>query len=134
MRKGLKNQKIVSAVLVGISAMMALSTPMTAYASDGENPAPEGGNTETQAPTAEVTESHMADSVQEVAETASSSVESAETAVDAVAEQIIEEVVVTPPAPETPAAPETPVAPEAQAAPVDSLVDSAEKERNGLAE
>ena len=128
MRKGLKNKKIVSAVLVGISAMMALSTPMTAYANDNENPAPEGGNTEAQAPTAEVTESHMADSVQEVAETASSSVDSAETAVDAVAEQIIEEVAVTPPTPETPAAPETPVAPEAQAAPVDSVVDSAEKD------
>ncbi len=36
MRKGLKNQKVVSAVLVGISAMMALSTPMTAYASEGD--------------------------------------------------------------------------------------------------
>ncbi len=122
MRKGLKNQKVVSAVLVGISAMMALSTPMTAYASEGDIHPFDDGNTEDHAVTPEVTESHMADSVQEVAETASESVDSAETAVDAVADQIIEEVAVTPPAPETQAAPE------AQAAPVPSVVDSAEKD------
>ena len=94
MRKGLKNQKVVSAVLVGISAMMALSTPMTAYASEGDIHPFDDGNTEDHAVTPEVTESHMADSVQEVAETASESVESAETVVDTVADQIIEEVAV----------------------------------------
>ena len=128
MRKGLKNQKVVSAVLVGISAMMALSTPMTAYASEGDIHPFDDGNTEDHAVTPEVTESHMADSVQEVAETASESVESAETAVDAVADQIIEEVAVTPPAPEAQVAPEAQAAPDAQAAPVPSVVDSAEKD------
>ena len=32
MKKDLKNKKLVSALTVGISAMMALATPVTAYA------------------------------------------------------------------------------------------------------
>ena len=39
MKKDLKNKKLVSALTVGISAMMALATPVTAYA-NGEATAP----------------------------------------------------------------------------------------------
>ena len=37
----LTNQKLISAMLVGISAMMSISSPITAYAQDDENNIPD---------------------------------------------------------------------------------------------
>jgi hypothetical protein len=61
-RKEIKNRNLMSALTIGISAMMALSTPITAYASDPAQEAPEPTPTE---PTTEQTSSQEAVQVQE---------------------------------------------------------------------
>ena len=45
MKRGdLSNKKVVSALMIGISAMMALQTPITAYANDNVGEVPENNN------------------------------------------------------------------------------------------
>ena len=43
-RSDLSNKKVVSALMIGISAMMALQTPITAYANDNAGEVPENNN------------------------------------------------------------------------------------------
>ncbi len=85
------NKKVVSALMIGISAMMALQTPITAYANDNNNgEAPENGNNEpetTQAAPQEAAEEYQAvtEEAQSFADTAQESAveESTSAAVEA---------------------------------------------------
>lgn len=100
-----KNKKVVSALMIGISAMMALQTPITAYASgDGIEPQPDSQPTTEHSSEA----STSADAGSSVQQEVSSASDAADAAVESVVgEQPAPAPVVEAPAPEAPAA-ETP--------------------------
>ncbi len=99
-RNEIKNKKLMSALTIGLSAMMALSTPITAYASgtqDGEgagDPTPPEPQTQSEAPqqTPAETESVTAPAVEqaEVAQQATVSDEGAQPAATEAAQNILE--------------------------------------------
>ena len=44
MRKNSKNEKVIRAMAIGISAMLMASSPLTALAAEGEGTTPEGND------------------------------------------------------------------------------------------
>ena len=77
-----KNKKVVSALMIGISAMMALQTPITAYAS-GDEIEPQPDNQPTTEHSSEASTS--ADTESSVQEEVSSASDAADAAVESVA-------------------------------------------------
>ncbi|MBQ6408648.1 MAG: hypothetical protein IJJ64_11495 [Butyrivibrio sp.] len=100
-----KNKKVVSALMIGISAMMALQTPITAYASgDGsEAPAPDNSSSEAPAPTTQSEPQAVQDAGNAVAEANEAIEASVGTQTEAVETSVVKAVaaqeVATPEAP-----------------------------------
>lgn len=79
MRKNVKNDKVIRAMAIGISAMLATSSPMTAMAAEGTPDTDGDDNTSVVTP-----EEGVADAAQAAAESASDAVDTAEISAGAV--------------------------------------------------
>lgn len=88
-RKEIKNQKLVSALTIGISAMMFLQTPISAYANDLNTDEPDNGNnaSDTTDQGTAVSDSEIVSSAQESA--SSSDTQTFENTVNEVIEQAV---------------------------------------------
>ena len=82
-RSDLSNKRVVSALMIGISAMMALQTPITAYANDNTDEVPENNN--------EPETTQQTEAVVEYQEVTTQAQEQAEVAQDACVEPAAEE-------------------------------------------
>lgn len=75
MRKNSKNEKVIRAMAIGISAMLMASSPLTALAAEGEGTTPEGNDDHNIVVTPEA---GIADQAQAAAKEADKAVETAE--------------------------------------------------------
>ncbi len=90
MRKNSKNEKVIRAMAIGISAMLMASSPLTALAAEGEGTTPEGNEDKNITVTPEA---GIADQAQVVAKEADKAVETAEKSATDVKSEVADQVV-----------------------------------------
>ena len=90
MRKNSKNEKVIRAMAVGISAMLMASSPLTALAAEGEGTTPEGNEDKNITVTPEA---GIADQAQAAAKEADKAVETAEKSATDVKSEVADQVV-----------------------------------------
>lgn len=90
MRKNSKNEKVIRAMAIGISAMLMASSPLTALAAEGEGTTPEGNEDKNITVTPEV---GIADQAQAAAKEADKAVETAEKSATDVKSEVADQVV-----------------------------------------
>lgn len=90
MRKNSKNEKVIRAMAIGISAMLMASSPLTALAAEGEGTTPEGNDDNNIVVTPEA---GIADQAQAVAKEADKAVETAEKSATDVKSEVADQVV-----------------------------------------
>lgn len=90
MRKNSKNEKVIRAMAIGISAMLMASSPLTALAAEGEGTTPEGNEDKNITVTPEA---GIADQAQAAAKEADKSVETAEKSATDVKSEVADQVV-----------------------------------------
>lgn len=90
MRKNNKNEKVIRAMAVGISAMLMASSPLTALAAEGEGTTPEGNEDKNITVTPEA---GIADQAQAAAKEADKAVETAEKSATDVKSEVADQVV-----------------------------------------
>lgn len=91
MRKNSKNEKVIRAMAIGISAMLMASSPLTALAAEGEGTTPEGNDDNNIVVTPEA---GIADQAQAAAKEADKAVETAEKSATDVKSEVADQVVV----------------------------------------
>ena len=89
MRKNSKNEKVIRAMAIGISAMLMASSPLTALAAEGEGNAPEGGEDKNITVTPEA---GVCDQAEAAAKEAEDSVKAAEDKTAAVKKNVTDQV------------------------------------------
>lgn len=90
MRKNSKNEKVIRAMAIGISAMLMASSPLTALAAEGEGTTPEGNEDKNITVTPEA---GVADQAQAAAKEADKAVETAEKSATDVKSEVADQVV-----------------------------------------
>ena len=90
MRKNSKNEKVIRAMAIGISAMLMASSPLTALAAEGEGTTPEGNDNKNITVTPEA---GIADQAQAAAKEADKAVEMAEKSATDVKSEVADQVV-----------------------------------------
>lgn len=90
MRKNSKNEKVIRAMAIGISAMLMASSPLTALAAEGEGTTPEGNDDHNIVVTPET---GIADQAQAAAKEADKAVETAEKSATDVKSEVADQVV-----------------------------------------
>lgn len=90
MRKNSKNEKVIRAMAIGISAMLTASSPLTALAAEGEGTTPEGNDDNNIVVTPEA---GIADQAQVAAKEADKAVETAEKSATDVKSEVADQVV-----------------------------------------
>ena len=90
MRKNSKNEKVIRAMAIGISAMLMASSPLTALAAEGESTTPEGNGDKNITVTPEA---GIADQAQAAAKEADKAVETAEKSATDVKSEVADQVV-----------------------------------------
>lgn len=90
MRKNSKNEKVIRAMAIGISAMLMASSPLTALAAEGESTTPEGNEDKNITVTPEA---GIADQAQAAAKEADKAVETAEKSATDVKSEVADQVV-----------------------------------------
>ena len=90
MRKNSKNEKLIRAMAIGISAMLMASSPLTALAAEGEGTTPEGNEDKNITVTPEA---GIADQAQAAAKEADKAVETAEKSATDVKSEVADQVV-----------------------------------------
>lgn len=90
MRKNSKNEKVIRAMAIGISAMLMASSPLTALAAEGESTTPEGNDDNNIVVTPEA---GIADQAQVAAKEADKAVETAEKSATDVKSEVADQVV-----------------------------------------
>lgn len=90
MRKNSKNEKVIRAMSIGISAMLMASSPLTALAAEGEGTTPEGNDDHNIVVTPEA---GIADQAQAAAKEADKAVETAEKSATDVKSEVADQVV-----------------------------------------
>ena len=90
MRKNSKNEKVIRAMAIGISAMLMASSPLTALAAEGEGTTPEGNEDKNITMTPEA---GIADQAQAAAKEADKAVETAEKSATDVKSEVADQVV-----------------------------------------
>ena len=90
MRKNSKNEKVIRAMAIGISAMLMASSPLTALAAEGESTTPEGNDDHNIVVTPEA---GIADQAQAAAKEADKAVETAEKSATDVKSEVADQVV-----------------------------------------
>lgn len=90
MRKNSKNEKVIRAMAIGISAMLMASSPLTALAAEGEGTTPEGNDDHNIVVTPEA---GIADRAQAAAKEAGKAVETAEKSATDVKSEVADQVV-----------------------------------------
>lgn len=90
MRKNSKNEKVIRAMAIGISAMLMASSPLTALAAEGEGTTPEGNDDHNIVVTPEA---GIADRAQAAAKEADKAVETAEKSATDVKSEVADQVV-----------------------------------------
>lgn len=90
MRKNSKNEKVIRAMAIGISAMLMASSPLTALAAEGEGTTPEGNDDKNITVTPEA---GIADQAQAAAKEADKAVETAEKSATDVKSEVADQVV-----------------------------------------
>lgn len=90
MRKNSKNEKVIRAMAIGISAMLMASSPLTALAAEGEGTTPEGNEDKNITVTPEA---GIADQAQAAAKEADTAVETAEKSATDVKSEVADQVV-----------------------------------------
>lgn len=90
MRKNSKNEKVIRAMAIGISAMLMVSSPLTALAAEGEGTTPEGNEDKNITVTPEA---GIADQAQAAAKEADKAVETAEKSATDVKSEVADQVV-----------------------------------------
>ena len=90
MRKNSKNEKVIRAMAIGISAMLMASSPLTALAAEGEGTTPEGNEDKDITVTPEA---GIADQAQAAAKEADKAVETAEKSATDVKSEVADQVV-----------------------------------------
>lgn len=90
MRKNSKNEKVIRAMAIGISAMLMASSPLTALAAEGEGTTPEGNDDNNIVVTPEA---GIADRAQAAAKEADKAVETAEKSATDVKSEVADQVV-----------------------------------------
>ena len=90
MRKNSKNEKVIRAMAIGISAMLMASSPLTALAAEGEGTTPEGNEDKNITVTPEA---GIADQAQAAAKEADKAVETAEKSATDVKAEVADQVV-----------------------------------------
>ena len=90
MRKNSKNEKVIRAMAIGISAMLMASSPLTALAAEGEGTTPEGNEDKNSTVTPEA---GIADQAQAAAKEADKAVETAEKSATDVKSEVADQVV-----------------------------------------
>lgn len=90
MRKNSKNEKVIRAMAIGISAMLMASSPLTALAAEGEGTTPEGNEDKNITVTPEA---GIADQAQAAAKEADKAVETAEKSAIDVKSEVADQVV-----------------------------------------
>lgn len=90
MRKNSKNEKVIRAMAIGISAMLMASSPLTALAAEGEGTTPEGNEDKNITVTPEA---GIADQAQVAAKEADKAVETAEKSATDVKSEVADQVV-----------------------------------------
>lgn len=90
MRKNSKNEKVIRAMAIGISAMLMASSPLTALAAEGEGTTPEGNDDNNIVVTPEA---GIADRAQVAAKEADKAVETAEKSATDVKSEVADQVV-----------------------------------------
>lgn len=90
MRKNSKNEKVIRAMAIGISAMLMASSPLTALAAEGEDTTPEGNEDKNITVTPEA---GIADQAQVAAKEADKAVETAEKSATDVKSEVADQVV-----------------------------------------
>ncbi len=90
MRKNSKNEKVIRAMAIGISAMLMASSPLTALAAEGEGTTPEGNEDKNITVTPEA---GIADRAQAAAKEADKAVETAEKSATDVKSEVADQVV-----------------------------------------
>ena len=90
MRKNSKNEKVIRAMAIGISAMLMASSPLTALAAEGESTTPEGNDDHNIVVTPEA---GIADRAQVAAKEADKAVETAEKSATDVKSEVADQVV-----------------------------------------
>ena len=90
MRKNSKNEKVIRAMAIGISAMLMASSPLTALAAEGEGTTPEGNDDHNIVVTPEA---GIADQAQVAAKEADKAVETAEKSATDVKSEVADQVV-----------------------------------------
>lgn len=90
MRKNSKNEKVIRAMAIGISAMLMASSPLTALAAEGEGTTPEGNEDKNITVTPEA---GIADQAQAAAKVADKAVETAEKSATDVKSEVADQVV-----------------------------------------
>lgn len=90
MRKNSKNEKVIRAMSIGISAMLMASSPLTALAAEGEGTTPEGNEDKNITVTPEA---GIADQAQAAAKEADKAVETAEKSATDVKSEVADQVV-----------------------------------------
>lgn len=90
MRKNSKNEKVIRAMAIGISAMLMASSPLTALAAEGEGTTPEGNDDNNIVVTPEA---GIADQAQAAAKEADKAVETAEKSATDVKSEVADQVV-----------------------------------------
>lgn len=90
MRKNSKNEKVIRAMAIGISAMLMASSPLTALAAEGESTTPEGNDDNNIVVTPEA---GIADQAQAAAKEADKAVETAEKSATDVKSEVADQVV-----------------------------------------
>ena len=90
MRKNSKNEKVIRAMAIGISAMLMASSPLTALAAEGESTTPEGNDDHNIVVTPEA---GIADRAQAAAKEADKAVETAEKSATDVKSEVADQVV-----------------------------------------
>lgn len=90
MRKNSKNEKVIRAMAIGISAMLMASSPLTALAAEGEGTTPEGNEDKNITVTPEA---GIADQAQAAAKEADKAVETAERSATDVKSEVADQVV-----------------------------------------
>lgn len=88
MRKNSKNEKVIRAMAIGISAMLMASSPLTALAAEGEGTTPEGNENNIVTP-----ENGIADKAEAAAKEADKAVEGAEKSATDVKSEVADQVV-----------------------------------------
>lgn len=90
MRKNSKNEKVIRAMAIGISAMLMASSPLTALAAEGEGTTPEGNEDKNITVTPEA---GIADQAQAAAKEADKAVETAEKSATDVKSEVADQIV-----------------------------------------